>query len=837
MSSLEIGSSFKKTSWCSAEIICHGDCPQFTDSGAGVKVYHLYNVSGCSYITKSSLIVDIRHKGNTKWEPWKTYTMGGYEGYAYYYIVITNGIDYEFKVTYKGITKYYSIVSPDTDLEEGEPIMSECITSPRIYTGETFVHHYANIGIEDLNSNSVIAKVTPLGMNNEYEVLPLNTPVKFETEDYNLTITTQSISLSDTGSAIFKLCWEPKVTPPETCTQTFKLQDQDGNPLNGNVKVGTTNITVLGTGTIVLEKGKAYTAVASFSDKSTQSKTFTACTTTTFVFNVVPDVGLLNITTDPSGANITINFVPYGVTPQSNIELPLGNHTVTLKLDQYRSITKFVTLEAGIPGIISETMTSTIKLCTQQFKIQDQNGAPLLLPSVISCPDWDTDLPVPTTGLASMTFERYKTYEVTAHNGVKTNTVTFTSCQSSPVYFTIQVDVPDPEPEPDPEPGGYIGEISHEFSGDEIKVFVPITNIWTKETCFYLDLRDQSGSFIEKAPMLLQTVKLSPGETGTIIIDSYGAINPSWNVTDVQGQSVSLELKGIASILGVCSLPPVGYTIVHTKPYDIPMPPEPEPEPEPEPDDPPVYGTGTIGAITKEIIQQVGNDEVKFSIPVTNNTSKEQCYIVKLYNEAGDYIAKTPTSIVPGQMANKIMAGGTETMILNSDGQFWHINDIQGQTVTFKLYGDPSFLTICPYLDSGYSVVDSKVFVMESYTDPDKDVFDPGDLLGVDPLLEVPMVNVNKVVFKGLGNPNETIYIYQDQSLEFDDLITSFECGPDGKYSGEYDFNTGSYKLYAKKSGALGKESERHTVLVIDVIHLVLLVVALGLTIWKIRRK
>ena len=77
MSTFEIGTGYKKTSWCSAEIICRGDCPQFTDSGAGVTVYHLYNVSACNYISKSSLVVDIRAKGATTWEPWASYTMGG----------------------------------------------------------------------------------------------------------------------------------------------------------------------------------------------------------------------------------------------------------------------------------------------------------------------------------------------------------------------------------------------------------------------------------------------------------------------------------------------------------------------------------------------------------------------------------------------------------------------------------------------------------------------------------------------------------------------------------------------------------------------------------------
>ena len=79
MVTFEIGSGIKKTSWCSAEIICGGDCPQFTDSGAGVTIYHLYNVSGCNYISESSLVINIKHKDNTEWEHWVTYTMGDYQ--------------------------------------------------------------------------------------------------------------------------------------------------------------------------------------------------------------------------------------------------------------------------------------------------------------------------------------------------------------------------------------------------------------------------------------------------------------------------------------------------------------------------------------------------------------------------------------------------------------------------------------------------------------------------------------------------------------------------------------------------------------------------------------
>ena len=79
-----------------------------------------------------------------------------------------------------------------------------------------------------------------------------------------------------------------------------------------------------------------------------------------------------------------------------------------------------------------------IEYCTQQFEILDSNGTHLS--GVISSSDWDTDLPVPNTGLASMTFVKGKTYIATAHSEGKTDTHTFTSCQSAPVVFTIQVD-------------------------------------------------------------------------------------------------------------------------------------------------------------------------------------------------------------------------------------------------------------------------------------------------------------------------------------------------------------------------------------------------------------
>ena len=115
MSTFEIGTGYKQPDFCSALIKCGSsvgvECTEFVDSGTGITVYHLYNVAGCNFISKSSLVIDIRYKGTTEWESWATYTMGGHEGFVYYRIEISGAIDFEFRATYKGITKYYSIVA------------------------------------------------------------------------------------------------------------------------------------------------------------------------------------------------------------------------------------------------------------------------------------------------------------------------------------------------------------------------------------------------------------------------------------------------------------------------------------------------------------------------------------------------------------------------------------------------------------------------------------------------------------------------------------------------------------------------------------------------------
>jgi len=153
----------------------------------------------------------------------------------------------------------------------------ECLDkSPVVNVGQTFVTKFGNITLISVTDNgSGVIKVAPIDG---------STPITRGTTDYTvesfydglITVKTNFFTLAGRG-AHFWVCGY--VDPgPTMCDQVFKLQDQNGNPLNGNVQLGTTALTVLGTGTISLEQGVSYTADASFSDQAVQTIAFTACT-------------------------------------------------------------------------------------------------------------------------------------------------------------------------------------------------------------------------------------------------------------------------------------------------------------------------------------------------------------------------------------------------------------------------------------------------------------------------------------------------------------------------------------------------------------------------------
>ena len=97
-------------------IVCDGqintECSEFINYGSGVEVFHLYISSG--FISKSLLKLYRKSIGSTDdWTLDFEIEIGGYHDYVWESLLIY-GTDSAYKVTFKGLTKYYTIVSPCT---------------------------------------------------------------------------------------------------------------------------------------------------------------------------------------------------------------------------------------------------------------------------------------------------------------------------------------------------------------------------------------------------------------------------------------------------------------------------------------------------------------------------------------------------------------------------------------------------------------------------------------------------------------------------------------------------------------------------------------------------
>lgn len=207
-----------------------------------------------------------------------------------------------------------------------------------------------------------------------------------------------------------------------------------------------------------------------------------------------------------------------------------------------------------------------------------------------------------------------------------------------------------------PPSDGYIGDITYEIredllGDDEIKFTVPIVNKSNEEMCFYVDLRDASGTFLEKAPMLLQSLRLGVGGSGSIIVDSYGAINPSWGLSNVMDQLVKFELKGVKTVLGVCSPPPVGYEVIEAKTLNVTTADE-EPDEKPVMPDSDVTPEENLRIVSADYPAEVGyNDIFTMKFTVDNiNTLLSVNAIAQLFDKSsGSFITERKFKVKPGE--------------------------------------------------------------------------------------------------------------------------------------------------------------------------------------------
>lgn len=255
----------------------------------------------------------------------------------------------------------------------------------------------------------------------------------------------------------------------------------------------------------------------------------------------------------------------------------------------------------------------------------------------------------------------------------------------------------------DPVENEYIGEIIYEFKDDlfgdeEIKFTVPINNVSNEEKCFFIDLRDKNGVFLEKAPMLLQTLRLGAGESGSIIVDSYGAVNPSWGLSNVIDSIVKFELKSVNTVFGVCSLPPIGYDIIESKTLSVTKKDE-------EPDERPIMPDDYITPEENlKIINSAYPSEVAYNDIFTMKFGIQNLNAVFAVNTIARLFDKTSGSFIT-ERKFKIEAG--KTHVLDLPGYMYTTNHLHYRLVIYqdKIWPIPNELEDAldfSVLNSGY---------------------------------------------------------------------------------------------------------------------------------------
>ena len=207
-----------------------------------------------------------------------------------------------------------------------------------------------------------------------------------------------------------------------------------------------------------------------------------------------------------------------------------------------------------------------------------------------------------------------------------------------------------------------------------------------------------------------------------------------------------------------------------------------------------------IGEITYEIDKQIGEDEITFNIEVINNSNETIYNYIKLFDNSGKELDKTPNTY------KYVTARNTIDIKLTSKGDLltpWSIENVQGQLINIKLYS--SFKALF-----GYEEVDSIEFDIEKYNEEsiltfetDVDEVKTGDFVVFEGDLvdgnDLPIIDA-KINIYWQGIPDE---ILKDTSDEPFDVFTD----ENGHYSGtwkSYNFTfigTQNIKLIAKFDG------------------------------------
>lgn len=290
---------------------------------------------------------------------------------------------------------------------------------------------------------------------------------------------TKGVSVS-TGETATIFCTLKEIIV--TCTQQFRLEDQNGNPLTGILNVDGSNFNVTGNISLILNEGTEYLARATFEGTSMQ-KAFVACINKiAFIFTVdIPegfikmvlgsfeftDMSAIPITEATKGQEIQANFDVENVGLSSDdfsVIVKIGatevhNSLFALNIDEVKTdvFTDIFTMgtsdivldiymyhwdstEGEGSWVVDKTYTKTVyykapEFCTQYFRLEDQAGNPLSGTVTVG----ETDLPVSNSGEANIELQKGLTYKCVASVGSETATSYILACTTTVETYTFEV--------------------------------------------------------------------------------------------------------------------------------------------------------------------------------------------------------------------------------------------------------------------------------------------------------------------------------------------------------------------------------------------------------------
>lgn len=194
-------------------------------------------------------------------------------------------------------------------------------TSKRIYVGQEWSQHFApvvrNISIDRSCDSSIGgAKCGVIGLETlgqpivEHHVYK-GQEIEWEFANYVVTLKVIDIisNMTNLNHMLFDLCWVSTIIPPVRCVQTFVIQDQDGNPISGNINFNNHNFGIFKEVGISFVESVPITVVVTAADADEPiTRTIIPCEKDQlFVFNIENESFEIELKSEPSGAEITVS--------------------------------------------------------------------------------------------------------------------------------------------------------------------------------------------------------------------------------------------------------------------------------------------------------------------------------------------------------------------------------------------------------------------------------------------------------------------------------------------------------------------------------------------------